>query len=124
VSEAHAPIESQPATTPASSPLAESQPPISPAVARCVDAYSRTYKTERARTRSQDTAINCARKAFRAALPSLVGRENIRDFIACIAQAILLDVIDTADASKLLYAAQVAIAATRISSSPAKPQPA
>jgi len=93
-------------------------------VARCVDAYSRTYKTERARTRSQDTAINCARKAFRAALPSLVGRENIRDFIACIAQAILLDVIDTADASKLLYAAQVAIAATRISSSPAKPQPA
>jgi hypothetical protein len=123
VSEAAELTESPLAIVPTSSPLAESQPPIS-AVARCVEAYTRAYKAERVRTRNQNAAMNCAQKAFRAALPTLAGRENIRDFIACIAQGILLDVIDTANASKLLYAAQVAIAATRVPSAPVKPHAA
>jgi hypothetical protein len=118
VSDAAALTESQLAIVPTSSPLAESQPPISPAsvsaVIRCVEAYTCAYKNERASRRDEIAAIRCARRAFRAALPPLAGLENIRDFIACIAQAILLDVLDTADASKLLYAAQVAIAASRV----------
>jgi hypothetical protein len=122
MSEAAVLTASQPATTPtSSSPLVEPQPPISPAVARCVDAYNRTYKTERAARRDEIPAIRSAQRAFRAALPPLVGHENIRDFIACIAQSILLGAIDTNDASKLLYAAQVALAAGRIQSALAKP---
>jgi hypothetical protein len=113
MTDSSASTQSQPSTAPATSPIPESQPPSSPAVARCVDVYSRTYKTERARTRDEYAATKCARKAFRAALPPLVGHENIRDFIACIAQAMLLEVIETTDASKLLYAAQVALAAVR-----------
>jgi hypothetical protein len=129
VSDAAALHESQFAIAPASSPLAESLPPVSPApislaITRCVETYNRAYKAERASRRDEIAAIRSARRAFRAALPPLVGCENIRDFIACIAQGILLDVIDTADASKLLYAAQVAIAAGRLSSAPAKPRPA
>jgi hypothetical protein len=117
VSDATALHESQPAIAPAS-PLAESLPPVSPApisaLTRCVEAYDRAYRAERASRRDEIAAIRSARKAFRTALPPLGGLENIRDFIACIAQAILLEVIDTADASKLLYAAQVAIAASRV----------
>jgi len=119
VSDAAALHESQLAIAPTSSPLAESLPAVSPAPissagTRCVEAYNGAYKTERASRRDEIAAIRSARRAFRAALPPLSGLENIRDFIACIAQAILLDVIDTADASKLLYAAQVAIAASRV----------
>jgi hypothetical protein len=125
VSDAAALQESQPAIAPASSTLAEPLPPvspapISPAITRCVEAYNRAYKTERASRRDEIAAIRSARKAFRAALPPLGGLENIRDFIACIAQAILLDVIDTADASRLLYAAQVAIAASRVQTASVK----
>jgi hypothetical protein len=89
-------------------------------VARCVDAYNRTFKTERVTPREEIAAIRCAQKAFRAALPPLVGQENIRDFIACVAQAILLGAIETNDASKLLYAAQVALAAVRVQPAPVK----
>ncbi|MGA9587466.1 MAG: hypothetical protein WBQ95_19200 [Terracidiphilus sp.] len=113
MSESSETTQSAQTTVPASSPIPESQSLMSPAVSRCVDAYSRTYKTERARTREDYAATKCAKKAFRSALPPLVGHENIRDFIACIAQAMLMDVIDTPDASKLLYAAQVALAAVR-----------
>ncbi len=124
MSEAAVLTASQPPTAPASSSTTESQPPISPAVARCIEAYTRTYKTQRAARRDEIPAIRCAQKAFRAALPPLIGQENIRDFIACVAQSILLGAIDSNDASKLLYAAQVALAAVRIQSAPAKPGPA
>jgi hypothetical protein len=46
--------------------------------------------------------------AYRNTMPPLRGAENIRDFIACVAQALLFGVIKDKDASKLLYAAQVA----------------
>jgi hypothetical protein len=133
VSEAAVLPASQPATDPASSPQAEAQPSSSPAsissplpssaVARCVDAYHRAFKAERARTRNEFAAEKCAKKAFCAALPSLIGHQNIRDFIACIAQAMLLDVVGTTEASKLLYAAQVALAAVRIEPAPDKTRP-
>ena len=127
MSDAAAIKESPLAIVPTSSPLAESQPqaspaPISPAATRCVEAYNRACKTGRASLRDEIAAIRSARRAFRAAFPPLAGPENIRDFIACIAQAILLDVIDTADASKLLYAAQVAIAAARVQPASVKPR--
>ena len=105
----------QPAIAPA-----ESMPPASPAVARCAEAYSKAWNVERATTRDQLFAMREARKAYRAALPPLVGHENIRDFIACIAHAMLINAIDNDDASKLLYAAQVALSAARTQPAPAK----
>ena len=51
--------------------------------------------------------------AFRNALPPLSGYENICDFVACIAHAILIEAIQMEQASKLLYAAQIALSAIR-----------
>jgi hypothetical protein len=56
-------------------------------------------------------AIKKANRAYREALPPLRGEENIRDFIACVAHGMALDVFDTKEASKMLYAAQVAASA-------------
>jgi hypothetical protein len=124
VSEAAALSSSQPDTAlPSSS--AESQTTTCPAVARCVDAYNRAYKMERSAGREDYAATKIAGKVLRRALPPLVGHENIRDFIACVAQSILLGAIDTNDASKLLYAAQVALAAVRVPPTALdKPRPA
>lgn len=123
MSEAAALSASQPVTAPASA-SAESQPTTSPAVARCVDAYNRAYKMERSAGREDYAATKIAGKVFRRTLPPLVGHENIRDFIACVAQSILMGAIDSNDASKLLYAAQVSLAAVRVQSAPDKPRPA
>jgi hypothetical protein len=51
-----------------------------------------------------------AGEAYRALLPPLTTRENCRDFIACVAQGILLGAIADKNSGKLLYAAQVALA--------------
>jgi hypothetical protein len=52
-----------------------------------------------------------AKNAYREAMPPLTGPANIRDFIACVAHGVLLDVISHEESSKLLYSAQVAISA-------------
>jgi hypothetical protein len=44
-------------------------------------------------------------------MPPLCGAENIRNFIACVARAMLTETIKGTDATRLLYAAQVAQAA-------------
>src|ERR1700733_456792 len=62
--------------------------------------------------------IKMANKAYREALPPLRGAENISDFIACVAHGMALGVFDTKEASKMLYAAQVAASAgSRLSKS-------
>jgi hypothetical protein len=50
-----------------------------------------------------------ATNSYCNAMPSLAGHENIRNFIACVAQGMLLGVIYYDEAPKLLYAAQVAL---------------
>jgi hypothetical protein len=49
-----------------------------------------------------------AAKAFRLNLPALDSADAVRDFIACGAQGMLLSAIAGADATRLVYAAQVA----------------
>jgi hypothetical protein len=61
-----------------------------------------------------------ANKAYLKAMPPLSGYENIRDFIACIAQAMLIDAIRGEQGGKLLYAAQVALGAIRSQPKPPK----
>jgi hypothetical protein len=47
-------------------------------------------------------------------MPPLSTRASCRDFIACVAQGILLGAISEKDGGKLLYAAQVALAAANV----------
>ena len=100
-------IESQSESTPAESVHAN------PAVARCLDAFTRTYKANIAINQTKPAATDCAATAYREAMPPLTGPDNIRDFIACVAQGILVGAIDGAQSTKLIYAAQVALMASR-----------
>jgi hypothetical protein len=78
------------------------------AVSRCCDAWNRSFKTPSAKREPYGPALFDARRAYCEAMPPLVGYQNIRDFIACVAQGILLGAISDSQSSRLLYAAQVA----------------
>ncbi len=82
-----------------------------PAVALCNEVYLKIHKATRDQTRNLYTAERCAGIAFRLALPPLSGYQNICDFIACVGYGILLGAIKEKNSGKLLYAAQVALAA-------------
>lgn len=83
-------------------------PNPSTAVSRCCDAWNRCFKTPSAKREPFGPALMDARRAYCEAMPQLVGYENIRDFVACVAQGILLGAISEPQSSRLLYAAQVA----------------
>lgn len=98
---------------------------VNPVIARCCGAMDRTFSkayAEHLRREGKSPkegddssfayiyALREARKAYRAAMPALCGANNIRDFIACVAHGILLEIFERSDATKLLYAAQVASA--------------
>jgi hypothetical protein len=93
-----------------------------PTVAHCVSAWERVYKITLAKEKSRPLASYEASKAYREAMPPLSGYENIRDFIACTAHAMLIGAIEGDQGTKLLYAAQVALCTVR--SQPATPKPA
>lgn len=52
--------------------------------------------------------LKAAGEAYRTALPPLTGAVNIRNFVACVAHGMVLNVFQPSEGSKLLYAAQVA----------------
>ena len=80
-----------------------------PAVARCCEAWQRAFQDVMAKQDDEDYARWWAQKAFRNAMPALSGQEGIRDFVACAAHGLLINAIDEKRATKLLYAAQVAL---------------
>jgi hypothetical protein len=88
------------------------------AVVRCCEAYVLAYKDAKKQERSDYGASLFAAKAFRAAMPSLSGSDNIRNFIACVAHGMLLGAIEGPDGARLLYAAQVAHTTTVRTQSP------
>ncbi len=94
-------------------PASQPDPPPEPLsiVDRCVNAYNKARSETYARTEDRFAAKDAGSMAYRNTMPPLRGAENIRDFIACVAQALLFGVIKDKDASKLLYAAQVAFSA-------------
>jgi hypothetical protein len=81
------------------------------AVALCACAWERVYQASLERTKSEYKAGCDAGKAFRQAMPSLCGYENICDYIACASYGMLSGAIDKKDGTRFLYAAQVALAA-------------
>lgn len=96
--------------------------PENPAVARCMKSWIRAFREARANNKSEYDSNQVAIKAYRDAMPSPCGYESVRDFIACVARAMLLGIIDGDDSTKLLYAAQVALGAVR--RQPPAPKPA
>jgi hypothetical protein len=72
------------------------------------DEDDNTMDASEIRSEAQFLALRAARQAYRSALPPLCGSDNIRDFIACVAHGLLLEVFQGPDASKLRYAAQIA----------------
>ena len=97
-----------------SSTLEETSAPTS-AVTRCSQAMENAYRAALS-TRERDEpefmranrAEKTAAKAYREAMPPLSGSENIRSFIACVAQGLLLKVFNSSESTQLFYAAQVA----------------
>ena len=84
-----------------------------PAVARCCKAWERAYQAEIEQGEHEFNARDEAKTAFRKAMPPLAGHQCISDFIACVTYALLINAIEYENASKLLYAAQVALSSTR-----------
>ena len=81
---------------------------LHPAVARCVEANDKTFSKCLAAGYSRADASLAGDKSYRRAMPPLAGREDIRDFIACVAHGMLIGVFEAKDASRLIYAAQTA----------------
>lgn len=105
------------------SPEPPAQPGASAAVDRCMEAWNRIYLPARANGGSNCAASYSAAPAFRAAMPKLNTPSDIRDFIACTAQGILIGAIDEKQASRLLYAAQVASGVVNRQEKDAKSKP-
>ncbi|MFZ0746585.1 MAG: hypothetical protein WAM85_19415 [Terracidiphilus sp.] len=82
--------------------------PVNPAVAHCREVWERTYKATLETGAHRVAALFDASSAYCRAIPPLSGAQNIRDFIACVANGMITNVIGESKATKLLYAAQVA----------------
>jgi|GEM_PF-3583067 len=83
-----------------------------PAVAHCFKAWKKAFRAQINADEGEFTAFLRAGETYRAAMPPLSTTDGCLDFIACVAQGILLGAISEKDSGKLLYAAQVALAAT------------
>jgi hypothetical protein len=97
---------SAPCALPHSSPALENA-----AVAHCCEVWERTRLQAREAGNSVVVSRVAGHKAFQKSLPPLTGRENIQNFIACVAHGMLIGAILSQDGTRLLYAAQVAMAA-------------
>ena len=84
------------------------------AVAHCCKAWKRAFRESVGADESDVRAASKAGEVYRAAMPPLSTRDSCRDFIACVAQGMLLGAISEKDGGKLLYAAQVALAAANV----------
>lgn len=99
------------ATSPSSTPSI--QHVDNTAVRRCRQAYDDAYRAALPTKGSHFRAKEVADTAYRDALPPLLGSANIRRFVACVAQGMLMSVFDCNEGQRLLYAAQVANSALR-----------
>ena len=107
--------------------------PLSPAVQRCCDARNlmiqitrsaeqvpqppeNLHKDRNARTEFEIEVMTMLSDrdpslAYRSIMPQPTTREAIQDYIACVLHGIAIKAIDEGTGTKLLYGAQIAIAA-------------
>ncbi len=84
-----------------------------PAVAFCCDAWEAAFLASYSRDKKEHFARRRAKRAYLNALPPLCGYQCISDFIACVAYGMAIEAIDDASGTRLLHAAQVALATLR-----------
>ncbi len=107
---------SAPCAPPDSSPALENA-----AVAHCCEVWELTRRQAWEAGNSVVVSRVAGHKAFQKSLPSLTGRENIQNFIACVAHGMLIGAILPQDGTRLLYAAQVAMTAANSPATQPKP---
>jgi len=90
-----------------------------PAVANCCDSWEAAFLASYSQDKNEFRARDRANRAYRNAIPPLANYESICDFIACVAHGIVIQAIDEAIGSRLLYAAQISVGALR---NPPKPK--
>jgi small ligand-binding sensory domain FIST len=95
------------AITPAKTRSAK--PSTSPAIARCCAAWERAFQAELAKGEDEIFARVTAHEAYRDAMPTLSAGQSVGEYIACVAQGILIGAIQEKRGSKLLYAAQIVL---------------
>jgi hypothetical protein len=95
-------------------------PHINPAVQRCASAYHQTYSIEKSKGVEHFDAEQAAHASYISTMPDLADHDTIRDFIACVTYAMLHRIIREPHASKLLFAAKVALSAVRSRPKPSK----
>jgi hypothetical protein len=79
-----------------------------PAISLCMAAYERARLSARSRHKSEDEASEAALAAYKANMPALISRQNISDFIACVAYADLRGLIYDSETDHLLSIARTA----------------
>ena len=105
-------------------PIETTEIPANPAVRRCCLAWAHTLREKLDEGINGESACRSAADAYRFVMPPLFGYENIRDFIACTAHGMILGAIEESRGTKLLYAAQVALATIRRQPAPRPPDAA
>jgi hypothetical protein len=86
---------------------------LSPAVNHCLNAYHQAYAAERGKGTAESECQRTAIAAYRNSMPCLADLAAIRGFIACVTYGMVAYIIPNDDATKLLYAANVAFGAYR-----------
>ena len=100
------------ASTEEASNAASQNPALqNPAVAHCHQVWASAFPRIHKRERNEFTAADRAAEIFRAAMPPLSGYQNIVDFIACVGYGMAVGAIVDQAGTRLLYAAQIALAA-------------
>ncbi len=84
------------------------------AARRCIRAYERACEIAKGQGMSVYQREKYGRVAFREVMPHLTDRQSCHDFIACITTGITMEVWRPDEASKLLYAVQLALSLQRI----------
>lgn len=79
-----------------------------PVLHRCCSERQRAYDQYRDEGVDHFYSMVLGRRAFFRAAPLLDRPENVAEYIACVTYAISVDIIDIRDATKLLWAAQLA----------------
>jgi hypothetical protein len=107
-SRAPSPAQAETPQPPPPTASPDTELPGNDALARCRRAYDRAAKVAAQQKLDRYDTLMAVKRAYFDAMPPLHGAENIRDFIACTAYAMLIDIIPAKDGSKYLYAAQTA----------------
>ena len=94
-------------------PPAQALSPVSSAVNRCLAAYKQAYRAAASVGANQDVRHDAGCNAYRLALPRTETPTDVQAFINCVIQGMALGAIEDQESSHFLYAAQVALSATK-----------